>query len=151
MNQRARSLPLLIATTFPLFSCQDTDTQETGLYLQPFCTTLADANLYRFEGDGGGSTSGTFNGRLITDASTDIGDLRHVANVNYTLENIDVGGTTQKNGRTDSAGYFSDSGAAGTWEFRAGALIDSKNCTASVQFEVEVGRNSSVCVLLQCE
>ena len=139
--------------TLPMISlaCGEPEKDETGMYMQPFCTTLTDGNLYRFEGSGGGSTSGTFTGRLITDASTDVGDLGYVANVSYSLENIDVGGTTQRIGRTDSAGYFSDSGAAGTWEFSAGAVVDAKNCVADLQFEVEVGRNTSVCVLLTCD
>lgn len=141
----------LLLATLSLAACPTPRVTDTGTAEGPYCVGLEDGDTWEIDGTGGGSTSGTFSGRLITDASTTYDDFRYVANKDYTVENVDVGGTTQTNGRTDSAGYFTGSGAAGTWEFQAGALVDTLTCNATFQFEVEVGKNTSVCAVLRCE
>ena len=140
----------LVALLFVHLSC-DEETKDTSVELEPFCITIEDGDDWRMEGAGGGSTSGSFAGRLVTDASTDIGAVEYVANVDYTVENIDIGCTTQTRDRTDSGGYFYGSGAAGRWRFQAGAVVDSHQCSADMEFEVEVGKNTSVCAVIRCE
>lgn len=134
----------------PLAGCEEY-TQDSAEEEVPFCYSLEDGDDWKLDGTGGGSTSGTFTGRLITDAAEDYDDGSFVANIEYTVENIDVGGTTQTRDRTDSGGYFEGSGAAGTWRFMAGAIVDNRTCNADMTFEVEVGNNTTVCAVLSCE
>jgi hypothetical protein len=124
---------------------------DTAPELPPFCVDLSDGDVWRYEGQGGGSTSGTFAGHLVTDATADFQDAAYVGNVTYTVENVDVGGTTQENGRTSSSGTFDGSGAAGTWLFKAGSVEGGHTCSAETEFEVEAGRNTVVCSVLRCE
>ena len=127
-----------------------TPVRDSAEPLPAFCEDASGGDEWRFEGTGGGSTSGTFEGSLITDAAAEVDDPDYVAYIQYTVENVDVGGTTQQSGNTDNYGYFTSSGAAGTWLFQAGTTVAGQPCNAEMEFEVEVGQNTTICPLLRC-
>ncbi len=130
--------------------CHEENT-DTGQSLPPFCYSLEDGETWRFEGSGGGETSGSFDGNLITDFSEDIFDPDYVAYVEYVVENLDVGGTTQQYGRTDNVGIFQGTGAPGLWAFTAGTQVGDATCSAYTEFQVEVGTTTRVCAVMHCQ
>ena len=125
------------------------DGTETG---QPggFCYSMADADSTLVEAGGGSGASGLLDGRLITDESDDIRDPAIVVNVDYTIENLDVGGSPLL-GKTDSQGSFTESLGQGTWLLN---LSDSKGgftCRNEIEFTIEAGNTTRMCLDVGCE
>jgi len=119
--------------------------QQTG-----FCYSMDDADTTVVEPGGGSGASGLLDGRLITDESDDIRDPAIVVNVDYTIENLDVGGSP-KLGKTDSEGSFTESIGEGTWLLR---LSDSKGgftCRNEIEFDIEAGNTTRMCLDVGCE
>lgn len=132
-------------------ACDPAGKDDTALDLPPFCEDATDGDLWRLEGQGGGSTSGEYRGRLVTSASATFDDPNYVSAISFTVENIDVGGTTQRSGVTAADGTFTGTGAGGRWLFKAGASIGGKACAAEMEFGLEVHRVTALCPILTCE
>ena len=79
------------------------------------------SDLYEIESGGGSGASGAVAGHMLTDESDDIHDPNFVADVEYTLENTDVGGTQQQ-GQTDGDGYFTEILGEGNWLLKLSAI-----------------------------
>ena len=80
----------------------------------------------------------------------DIYDFDYVGYVAYAMKNTKTGGT-QTTGLTDNLGEFMATVGEGSWSFTAGALIQGKSCTASMAFDVEGGRQTTICPAILCE
>ena len=146
-----RLLPVLgTLLSLLLVACHEEE-GDTGVQVTPFCYSLEDGDSWMFEGEGGGETSGRFEGNLITDYSDDIFDPDYVAYVEYVVENLDIGGTTQQYGHTDNVGIFEGSGAPGLWAFTAGTQVGDATCSAYTEFQVEVGTTTRVCAVMHCQ
>jgi hypothetical protein len=142
-------IPLVFIATFGvLVSCVGTGWKDTGL--EPFCANLDDANLYRIEGATDGSANGAVSGQLMSADTQDLYDFDYVGYVAYAMKNTKTGGT-QTTGLTDNLGEFIATVGEGSWAFTAGALIQGKSCTATMAFEVEGGRQTTICPSILCE
>jgi hypothetical protein len=132
--------------------CGDKETvggTETG-EASGFCYSMADADTTLVEEGGGSGASGLLDGRLITDESDDFRDPALVVNVDYTIQNLDVGGSPLL-GKTDSQGSFVESLGDGTWLLR---LSDSKGgytCRNEIEFAIEAGNTTRMCLDVACE
>jgi len=139
---------VLMAALAVSVSCVGTGWKDTGV--DPFCANLDDANLYLIDGNTDGSANGTVIGQLISSDTQDLFDFDYVGYVAYAMKNTETGGT-QTTGLTDNLGEFSATLGEGSWSFTAGALIRGKSCTATMNFEVEGGRQTTVCPAILCE
>ena len=77
-------------------------------------------------------------------------DPNYVADVEYTLENTDVGGTQQQ-GQTDSEGYFTEVLGEGNWLLKLSAFKGSLDCLNEISFRVEGGNTTELCIDVHCE
>lgn len=123
---------------------------DTASYILPFCESMDDSDTYLIETGGGSGASGVVIGRLVTDESDDIHDPNFVADVEYTLENIDVGGTQQQ-GETDDSGYFKEILGEGNWLLKLSAFKASLDCLNEISFNVEAGNTTDLCIDVHCE
>ena len=138
-------LPLLAACPAPE---SETDAPDTAPIA--FCETMDDADSYYIEEGGGNGSSGKVIGRLITDVTGSLHDPNLVANVDYTIDNLDVGGTQQQ-GRTDQDGSFQEVLGEGTWRFKHSAEKSGYSCANTVDFEVEGGNTTWLCIDANCQ
>lgn len=142
----------LCLLALPLVACGDkeSDSGADGQEATGFCYSMDDADTTLIEEGGGNGSSGLLDGRLITDESDDPRDPALVVNVDYTLENLDTGGSPIQ-GKTDSEGSFTESLGGGTWLLR---LSDSKGgytCRNELEFVVEAGNTTRMCLDVACE
>ena len=118
---------------------------DTGPRVDAFCFDMADADTTEIVDGGPAGASGLLDGFLITDESDDLRDPSLVVNVDYTIENLDVGGAPLQ-GKTDADGSFRETLGAGTWLLR---LSDSKGgftCSNAIEFAVEAERLTRMCL-----
>lgn len=123
---------------------------DTAPQVNAFCFDMADADTTEVVEGGPAGASGLLEGFLITDESDDLRDPALVVNVDYTIENLDVGGAPIQ-GKTSADGGFSETLGAGTWLLR---LSDSKGgytCTNSIEFGIEAERVTRMCLDVGCE
>lgn len=147
-----RLIAPLFALTLPLGACgdKDDDGADSGAKQTGFCYSMADADSTIIEDGGGAGASGLLDGRLITDESEDIRDPALVVNVDYTVENLNTGGSPIS-GQSDSEGKFTESLGEGDWLLR---LSDSKGgytCRNEIQLVVEPGNTTRLCLDVSCE
>lgn len=148
---------LLLIAAFALGSlsaCGDkggTTGGDTGTVL-PFCYDIADADTFVIDQGGGDPGSGQVVARLITDssASGDVRDPQFVAQMDYTMENLDVGGAPQA-GKTDQDGAFTEEVGAGNWRISISGTKAGLYCENSIDISVEDGNTTRVCLATACE
>lgn len=116
----------------------------------PFCEALSYAGQTRIEEGGGSGGSGKVVGRVVTSKSSDIHDPNYVASVPYTLENLDVGGTNTL-GETDTEGAFVEILGAGNWEIKLAAQKVGYQCENTMDFLVQAGNTTYLCIALNCQ
>jgi hypothetical protein len=148
-STRTRLLALVAAS-----GCGDkggVTTDDTGHAL-PFCYDFADADTYVVDQGGGDPGSGQVVARLITDssASGDVRDPQYVAQMDYTMENLDVGGAPQA-GKTDQDGAFTEEVGAGNWRISISGTKAGKYCENQIDIVVEDGNTTRVCLATACE
>jgi len=124
----------------------DTDSSEPSL---PFCEKMDDANSYVIEDGGSSTTSGTVEGRVITDESEDLHDPQWVGYLDYTVDNTDVGGTQQQ-GETDQDGSFVEVLGEGHWKYKISATMAGYTCSNELEFLVQAGGTTQVCIDVNC-
>ena len=110
---------------------------------------MEDADTFLISDGGDSSSSGTVEGRLITDESSDLHDPQWVGFLDYTIDNIDVGGTQQQ-GETQQDGSFIEVLGAGNWNFKISATVAGYTCANEVAFSVEAGRSTEICIDIDC-
>jgi hypothetical protein len=135
---------LLLAT-----SACDPDNSGAVKAQDPFCFSMDDADAYELEPLDDDPASGSIWGRMITDESRDLRDPQYVAFVEYTLENLDVGGSPQQ-GETDVEGAFEERVGAGRWLLTHSADRVGFDCTNSVELVVEAGQKTIACIDVGC-
>ena len=142
---------LFLVATVGVLGCEGSGGgYDTGPTIDGFCFDMADADTTEVVDGGPSGASGLLEGFLITDESEDLRDPSLVVNVDYTIENLDVGGAPLQ-GKSDSDGSFKETLGAGTWLLR---LSDSKGgytCTNSIEFAVEAERVTRMCLDVGCE
>ncbi len=146
----ALALALLCGAALPACGDKADAGDSGGGGTQGFCFDMADADTYEIVDGGPEGVSGLLDGRLITDESDDIRDPALVTNVDYTVENLDVGGSPLQ-GKTDSDGSFSEQLGAGTWRLR---LSDSKGgytCRNDIEVVIEAEKITRLCLDVGCE
>ena len=116
----------------------------------PFCFAMSDADSFELEPLDDDPSSGEIEGRLLTDESGDLRDPQIIAFVEYTLENLDVGGTPQL-GETDVEGNFYERVGAGNWRLRLVAARGRFDCENEVDLVVEAGQTTHACIDVGCE
>jgi hypothetical protein len=122
--------------------------KETGA--APFCIDTEDGDLYQIGGVSDGSANGTVVGQLLTDASSDLFDFDYIGYVAYAMKNTKTGGA-QTTGLSDNNGSLQAVLGEGSWSFTAGTVVRGNTCTATMNFEVEGGRQTTICPLVTCE
>ena len=130
-------------------ACTSSTIVDTGVPYLPFCEKMEDANSHGIEVGGGSGTSGSVIGRVITDESQDLHDPQWVGFLDYTIDNIDVGGTQQQ-GETQQDGAFVEVLGAGNWRFKISATQAGFTCANEIEFQVESGNTTQVCVDVNC-
>jgi hypothetical protein len=120
--------------------------------VKPYCYDIADADSYEVREGGGDPGSGQLQARLITgeSASDDIRDPQIVGQMDYTLENLDVGGSPQA-GKTDQDGAFSEEVGAGNWRISISGTKAGMTCQNQVDVLVEDGNTTLACIATSCE
>lgn len=129
--------------------CGDT-ADDTGVGDQPYCTVFRDANTSFIEPGGGNGESGYVLARLVTDKADDIRDPNFVAFVDYTLENLDVGGS-QTLGESTQEGDVIETLGAGNWRIKLNKNAAGYNCYNEFDFLVEAGNSTTMCLDVGCE
>ena len=132
-----------------LTACTDSSDPDSGEPYLPFCEKMEDANSHGIEEGGGSGTSGSVIGRVITDESQDLHDPQWVGFLDYTIDNIDVGGTQQQ-GETQQDGAFVEVLGAGNWRFKISTTQAGFTCSNEIEFQVESGNTTQVCVDVNC-
>jgi hypothetical protein len=143
MDMRTLPLPLL------LLGCVGGPSGDTGSNLLLFCETIEDGDTLLIEEGGGSTVSGVLTGRLITDATEDIHNPNMVANWDYVLENLDVGGT-QTRGKTNDLGEFGATLGAGNWSIAISGQRNGFTCKNTLQFEIVAGSTTTACMDAHC-
>ena len=136
----------LLALSLACTSSTDTDSSEPVL---PFCEKMEDGNSYVIEDGGSSTTSGTVEGRVITDESENLHDPQWVGYLDYTVDNTDVGGTQQQ-GETQQDGSFIEVLGEGHWNFKISATQAGYSCANELEFLVEAGRTTQLCIDVNC-
>ena len=136
----------------PLLACGDKDgASDSGAPgVAAFCADISEADTTLVVEGGGSGSSGLLDGWLITDESDNPRDPALVTNVDYTLENIDTGGSPIS-GKTNSDGLFTETLGEGRWLLR---LADSKGgytCRNELEFVIEAGNTTRMCLDIGCE
>lgn len=147
---RPTALALLLAPALVACGDKESDSATGGDEATGFCYSMDDADTTLQEPGGGSGSSGLLDGRLITDESDDPRDPALVVNVDYTLENLDTGGSPIQ-GKTDSSGSFTELLGQGTWLLR---LSDSKGgytCRNELEFTIVAGDTTRMCLDVACE
>ena len=116
----------------------------------PFCEVWEDADTFVVTEGGGTDGSGTLIGRMITNRSEDLHDTVYVAGVTYTLENLDIGGTPQI-AESSSTGDLTHALGEGRWEIALSTTAGGYTCANSMEFDVEAGRTTEVCIDIGCQ
>ena len=123
-----------------------TDTGVSG----PFCREMADADSTQIDVGGGDPGSGQVIGQLITDDGSDVDDPLIVGQMDYTMENLDVGGPPRA-GRTGQRGDFTEEVGAGNWRLSISGTKAGLICQNQLDIVVEDGNTTRVCVDTNCE
>lgn len=129
--------------------CTDNSAGDSGGTTY-FCESMADAGMFQENVGGGDEASGELFGRLIQDETSHLHDPNMVAEVEYTLDRQDLGGS-QTRGRTDERGDLFEVLGAGTWRLQVSAFKGGYICNNSMDFSVVAGHTTEVCMDLQCE
>ena len=116
----------------------------------PFCRDMVDADTTTVEAGGGDPGSGQVLGQLITDDGSAVDDPLIVGQMDYTLENLDVGGPPRA-GRTGQTGGFTEEVGAGNWLLSSSGTKSGLSCQNQIQIVVEDGNTTRVCVDTMCE
>lgn len=132
-------------------SCADksTTTSDSGVVV-PFCRDMADADTTTIDVGGGDPGSGQVIGQLITDDGGDVDDPLIVGQMDYTMENLDVGGPPRA-GRTGQNGDFTEEVGAGNWRLSISGTKAGLSCQNQLEIVVEDGNTTSVCIDTLCE
>lgn len=142
---------LFLTLAVGLTACGDKDDgNDTSQSIDAYCFDMADADTFEIIEGGPEGASGVLEGFLITDETDDLRDPAIVVNVDYTIENLDTGGSP-KQGKTGSDGSFNETLGAGTWLLR---LSDSKGgftCRNEIEFQIEAERVTRMCLDVGCE
>jgi len=146
LNMRARSSLFLVVG---LFSCGETLTDDTSTTTE-YCYSLDDKNTHFIDTGGGDGASGKLYGRLVTDKAEDLHDPNFVANVEYTLQSLDVGGS-QQTGETTSEGDFVETLGAGSWLIKVADQRQGYSCQNDYEFTIEAGDTTRMCLDLACK
>ena len=144
-----RNLIFLSSILSVSVSCTATTVTDTSDQVLPFCEKMEDANSYVIDDGGNSTTSGTVEGRVITDESESLHDPQWVGYLDYTVDNIDVGGTQQQ-GETQQDGSFVEVLGAGHWNFKISASQAGYSCANELEFLVEAGRTTQLCIDVNC-
>jgi hypothetical protein len=146
------SIPRALLASLPLaFGCP-TGTGgagDTGSGLELFCESMDDGDVVQIETGGGSTASGVLSGRLITDATEDIHNPNMVANWDFVLENLDVGGT-QTRGKTTDLGEFTATLGAGHWSIAISGQRNGYTCANTLEFEIVAGSTTTACMDANC-
>jgi hypothetical protein len=116
----------------------------------PFCRDMADADTTEIDVGGGDPGSGQVIGQLITDDGSDVDDPLIVGQMDYTLENLDVGGPPRA-GRTGQTGDFTEEVGAGNWRLSISGTKAGLSCQNQLDIVVEDGNTTRVCIDTKCE
>lgn len=139
--------PVLLAS-----NCADTpldDSAATTANL-PYCEKLADIDTNYVEtGTFDSATSGKIYGRLITEKSTDLHDPNYTANVEFTMQSVDVGGS-QLVDSTDEAGAIVQTLGAGNWRIKLSIKKQGYTCSNEYELPVTAGDTTWFCLSMGC-
>jgi hypothetical protein len=144
-----RNLIYILSLSTGSMACTNTTTGDSSEPVLPFCEKMEDANSYVVEDGSDSTTSGTVEGRIITDESDDLHDPQWVGFLDYTVDNTDVGGTQQQ-GETSQDGSFIEVLGEGHWNFKISATQAGYSCSNELEFLVEAGGTTQVCVDVNC-
>ena len=144
-----RNSIFILSLPFFSLSCTNTTSEDSSEPVLPFCEKMEDANSYVIEEGEGSTTSGTVEGRVITDESEDLHDPQWVGFLDYTVDNTDVGGTQQQ-GETEMDGSFIEVLGEGHWNFKISATQAGFSCSNELEFLVQAGGTTLVCVDVNC-
>lgn len=150
-SPHVRRLPAALAALVLSCGCATkgaavTDSASAG----PFCRDMADADTTEIDPGGGDPGSGQVIGQLITDDGSDVDDPLIVGQMDYTLENLDVGGPPRA-GRTGQTGDFTEEVGAGNWRLSISGTKSGLSCQNQLDIVVEDGNTTRVCVDTKCE
>lgn len=153
--RRMRRTPLLSLSIASLcgtaIACADKDpvASDTGAS-GPYCRDMSDADTTEVEVGGGDPGSGLVVGQLITDSGSAVDDPLIVGQMDYTLENLDVGGPPRA-GRTGQTGDFTEEVGAGNWWLSISGTKAGLTCQNELAIVVEDGNTTRVCIDTRCE
>ena len=128
--------------------CTGSGSDSSGDQL-PFCETFDDADTSHVEDGGGSGASGAVMGNVVTNESDDIHDPNLVSFVEYTMDYLDHGGALQSN-QTDQEGYFHEVLGEGRWLMKLSAQKPGYDCSNELEFEVDAGNTTRLCVDVGC-
>ena len=140
----------IICLFFPLLLACDSNKGAGAVRADEFCFGMEDSNDWMFEELDEDPSSGQIWGRLVTDESDDLYDPNLVAFVDYTLQNIDVGGSAQR-WSTDENGEFEERVGEGNWRLRLSAIKGGYRCENDIEVPVKAGQLTVLCVDVGCE
>lgn len=144
----ARLVPALLAAPL-VVSCGDKAVYDDTGEVLPYCYTPEDGDTHYVETGGGNGQSGKLYGRLITGRSDDVHDPNFVANVEYTLQNANVGGGQQV-GATETGGDFVETLGAGDWTIKVSTQKQGYTCENEYVFGIEAGDTTYLCLEMNC-
>jgi hypothetical protein len=134
---------LLAGCTGPSYTPDSTPTSED------FCSSLNDGSTYVTSDEGGNSTSGQLDIRVLTSESGDPRDPLYVAFKEYTLENVDSGGV-KITGKTSGDGLVSELLGAGNWHFSAAYTRGALTCLAELDLPIAAMTTTNGCPVMVC-
>lgn len=151
MTMRRRTLiaASFLAVFLPACAEKDPAPVDTGSE-GPFCRDMVDADTTQVEVGGGDPGSGVVVGQLITDDGSAVDDPLIVGQMDYTLENLDVGGPPRA-GRTGQTGDFTEEVGAGNWWLSISGTKAGLTCQNELAIVVEDGNTTRVCIDTKCE